>query len=206
MTEGLAERLQEKGVLKTPRIVQAFRAIKREDFLSPDMRQLANEDEALPLGLGQTISQPSVVAFMLELLGPQEGERVLDIGAGSGWTTALLAAVVGEKGRVVGIEVFPELAELAKTNVAQYGFLEKGLVEIFCKDGAEGHTAEAPYERILVSAALPRKELPPAWKEELGPGGTLVVPIGDSLWRFEKTEDGEWKEREYPGFLFVPFL
>lgn len=206
MTEGLAERLQEKGVLKTPRIVQAFRAIKREDFLSPDMRQLANEDEALPLGLGQTISQPSVVAFMLELLGPQEGERVLDIGAGSGWTTALLAAVVGEKGRVVGIEVFPELAELAKTNVAQYGFLEKGLVEIFCKDGAEGHTAEAPYERILVSAALPRKELPPAWKEELGPGGTLVVPIGHSLWRFEKTEDGEWKEREYPGFLFVPFL
>ncbi|MBU1015380.1 protein-L-isoaspartate O-methyltransferase [Patescibacteria group bacterium] len=206
MTEGLAERLQEKGVLKTPRIVQAFRAIKREDFLSPDMRQLANEDEALPLGLGQTISQPSVVAFMLELLGPQEGERVLDIGAGSGWTTALLAAVVGEKGRVVGIEVFPELAELAKTNVAQYGFLEKGFVEIFCKDGAEGHTAEAPYERILVSAALPRKELPPAWKEELGPGGTLVVPIGHSLWRFEKTEDGEWKEREYPGFLFVPFL
>lgn len=187
--------------------------IRREDFLPPDLKELAQLNEALPIGYGQTISQPLVVGFMLELLEPKEGQRILDIGAGSGWTTALLANIVGKRGRVIALEVIPELVEFGKNNVAKYNFIEKGIVTYVCQDGSAGYALQAPFDGILVSASLPRrqaglpaKELPEAWKEQLKIGGRIVVPIQNSIWVFTKKNEQEFTEKEYPGFVFVPFV
>ncbi|MBI1971265.1 MAG: methyltransferase domain-containing protein [Candidatus Wildermuthbacteria bacterium] len=203
---GLVKNLQEQGILKTPRIVEAFNQIARKDFLPRELAELSEVDEAFPIGWGQTISQPSVVAFMIEQLQPQKGEKILDIGAGSGWTTALLASIVGEKGKVVAIDIVPAICEFGTQNIAKYSFLAKGAAKYVCQDGEDGYKKEAPFDNILVSAALQAKELPLAWKEQLKTGGKIVVPIGDSIWVFQKKNDAEYEETEYPGFVFVPFV
>lgn len=202
----LVNKLVRYGVLGTPRIIQAFFKIDRTDFVPSDMKGLASIDEALPIGLGQTISQPYVVAFMLEKLEPKEGEKILDIGSGSGWTTALLAHIVSENGRVTAIEVIPALKEFGERNVAKYNFVERGIVKFICGNGAKGYPQDAPFDRILASASLPKKELPRAWKEQLRIGGKVVVPIGNSIWVFTKRTEQRFEEEEYPGFVFVPFV
>jgi len=193
------------GWLKTPRIIEAFRRIKRVDFLPKDLEDLAELNEALPIGYGQTISQPLVVAFMLEQLEPKEGDKILDIGSGSGWTSALLGEIVGKKGRVIAIDIIPELVEFGKNNVAKYNFIEKGIVEFICADGSKGYQKEAPYDGILVSAAV-QTEVPRAWKEQLKIGGRIVTPIGSSIWLFTKKSESKFEEIEYPGFAFVPLI
>ncbi|MEK7510451.1 MAG: protein-L-isoaspartate O-methyltransferase [Patescibacteria group bacterium] len=198
--------LIENGVLKTSAIMKAFSAIHREDFLPSDMKNFATVDTALPIGWGQTISQPFVVAFMLEHLEPKEGERILDIGAGSGWTTALLAHIVGPKGKVLAIEIVPGLAEIGRNNVRKYNFIEKGVVEFICADGAKGCAQQAPFDRILASASLSKKKLPQAWKEQLKTGGKIVTPVGESIWVFTKKGEDDFAEEEFPGFVFVPFV
>jgi protein-L-isoaspartate(D-aspartate) O-methyltransferase len=215
----LIDSLIREGWLRTPRIIEAFQKIKRVDFLPEDMKDLANLNEALPIGDGQTISQPLVVAFMLELLEPQEGEKILDIGAGSGWTSALLAHIVsgGElneklkmkneklKGKIVAVEIIPELAEFGKRNVEKYNFIEKGIVKFILGDGSMGYQEEAPFDKILASASV-QKELPLAWKEQLKIGGRIVTPIGSSIWLIIKESEKSFKEVEYPGFVFVPLI
>ena len=200
----LIDNLISEGWLKSPRIIEAFRKIKREDFLPEHLKDLAHLNEALPIGYGQTISQPLVVALMLELLEPKEGEKILDIGSGSGWTTALLAYIVGDKGRVVAIEIIPELAEFGKKNVAKYNFIEKGTVEFICGDGSQGYEKEMPFDKILVSATA--SECYPAWKKQLKIGGKIVVPIGSSIWLFSKKSENRFDQVEYPGFVFVPLI
>jgi protein-L-isoaspartate(D-aspartate) O-methyltransferase len=200
----LVEKLIAEGWLKTERIIKAFKKIKRVDFLPESLKNLAEVNEALPIGFGQTISQPLVVAFMLELLQPREGEKILDIGSGSGWTTALLAEIVGEKGKVIAIEVIPELKEFGEKNVAKYNFLEKGIVEFVCGDGSKGWKEEAPFDKILVSATA--KECYLAWKEQIKVGGKIVTPIGNSIWLFVKKSEKNFEEFEYPGFVFVPLI
>jgi len=200
----LIDSLIKEGWLKTQRIIKAFRKIKRVDFLPEDLKNLAELNEALPIGYGQTISQPLVVAFMLELLEPREGEKILDVGSGSGWTTALLAEIVGEKGKVIAIEVIPELVEFGKNNVKKYNFIEKRIVEFVCADGTKGYQKEAPFDKILVSAEA--KKLYPAWKEQLNVGGRIVVPIMNSIWLFVKKSKEDFEKREFPGFVFVPLI
>lgn len=182
---------------------KAFAQIKREDFVLPELKPLASIDEALPIGWGQTISQPFTVRFMLEKLEPKRGEKILDIGAGSGWTTALLAHMVGGEGKVVGIEVLASLKEFGERNVAKYHFQN---VEFLCRNGTEGYAKEAPFDKILVSASLEKKQLPKAWKQQLKIGGKIVLPIKDSLWVFKKKDANAFEETEYPGFVFVPFV
>src|SRR3989344_3693033 len=162
----LVDSLIREGWLKTPRIIEAFRKVKRIDFLPEDMKDLAELNEALPIGSGQTISQPLVVTFMLELLQPQKREKILDIGSGSGWTSALLAYIVsgGElkskikkqkskiEGRVIAIEIIPELKEFGERNMAKYNFIERGIVEFILADGSRGYPKEAPFDKILASA------------------------------------------------------
>jgi len=140
----LIHSLIQQGWLKTPQIIKAFQKVKREDFLPKEIKGLAELNEALPIGYGQTISQPLVVAFMLELLQPREGEKILDIGSGSGWTSALLAEIVGEKGKVIAMEIVPELVEFGKNNVKKYNFIEKKIVEFVWGDGSKGYPKEAP--------------------------------------------------------------
>ena len=181
-------------------IAKAFQEVRRADFLPQEVQELASLDTALPIGQGQTSSQPTVVAFMLGKLAAKEGEKVLDIGAGSGWTSALLSHIVGSKGKVVGIELVPELAECAKENLAA-----RKNVLFFCADGSKGYPPEALYDHILVSAALHKKELPKAWKEQLKDKGNIVVPIENSIWVFTKNGD-QFDEKEYKGFVFVPFI
>ncbi|MDO8474460.1 MAG: protein-L-isoaspartate O-methyltransferase [bacterium] len=216
------ESIKEPGKITNPAILEAFHDIRREDFLPSDVKPLASLNEALPIGYNQTISQPLTVGFMLELLEPKRGDRILDIGAGSGWTTALLSHIVGKaeystipgkEGRVVGLEIIPELAEFGKKNVAKYGFIEKGIAKYLCQDANKGYPLEAPYDGILVSATLPKKELPRAWREQLKIGGKIVVPIQESIWVFTKKparrgggSEHKFTEKEYPGFVFVPFV
>jgi protein-L-isoaspartate(D-aspartate) O-methyltransferase len=212
----LIEDLIQEGWLKTPRIIEAFQRIKRIDFLPKGMEDLAELNEALPIGYGQTISQPLVVAFMLEQLEPKEGDKILDIGSGSGWTSAILAEIVSQngrnqkskiknqKGRVIAIEVIPELKEFGEKNVAKYNFIERGVVEFICADGSKGYKKEAPFDKILVSAAAVKCY--PAWKEQLKIGGRIVTPIGSSIWLFIKKSETQFEEIEYPGFAFVPLI
>ena len=216
----LVENLIQAGWLKTPRIIDAFKKIKRADFLPDDIRDLAEINEAMSIGHKQTISQPLVVAFMLELLQPEQGDKIMDIGFGSGWTTALLAEIVGEKGKVIAIELIPQLAEFGRKNIGKYNFTEKGIAQCFCADGSKGYGKEAPYDKILASATLAAAKggkedlssltaasnLPAAWKEQLKAGGRIVVPIGSSVWLFLKNNNSRLEEKEYPGFVFVPLI
>jgi protein-L-isoaspartate(D-aspartate) O-methyltransferase len=200
----LIDSLIKEGWLKTPRIIKAFRKIDRADFMPKESRDLAYVNSAFPIGFGQTISQPLVVAFMLEQLQPEAGEKILDVGSGSGWTTAILAEIVGEKGKVIGIEIIPELVEFGRKNVEKYNFIKKGIVEFICADGSKGYKAEAPFDKILASASA--KRLPSAWKEQLKIGGRIVTPIGTSIWLFIKKSEKEFEEKEFPGFVFVPLI
>ena len=207
----LIDSLIEEGWLKTPRIIEAFKKIKRVDFLPEDMKDLAELNEALPIGYGQTISQPLVVAFMLEQLEPKEGDKILDIGSGSGWTSALLGEIVGGKslsagrqGKVIAIDIILELVEFGKNNVAKYNFIQKGIVDFLCADGSKGYEKEAPFDKVLCSAEA--KEVPQAWKDQLKIGGRIVTPIGSSIWLFIKKSSQQFQEKEYPGFVFVPLI
>ncbi len=198
------QKLIKQEWLKSPNIIKAFQKIKRQDFLPEDMKRLADLDQALPIGLGQTISQPLVVAFMLEELDPQPGHKILDIGSGSGWTSALLAEIVGSKGKVIAIEIVPELKEFGEKNTSKYNFIKKGIVEFICADGSKGYAKEAKFDRILASAS--GRELPLAWKEQLKIKGKIVAPIGTSIWTFIKKSKNSFQEIEHPGFAFVPLI
>jgi len=206
--------LVKEGWLKTPNIIEAFEKIKREDFVPEDINRLAELNEALPIGFGQTISQPLTVAFMLELLRPEPGDKILDVGAGSGWTTALLAYCVcqksrkslpaGRQGKVVAIEIVPELYEFGKKNIEKYGFVRRGIVEYVLGDGSKGFKKQSPYDKILVSASA--EEEPEELKKQLKAGGKMVLPIKNSIWLFIKEDDKNFQKKEFPGFVFVPLV
>jgi protein-L-isoaspartate(D-aspartate) O-methyltransferase len=217
----LIESLIQEGWLKTPEIIDTFRKVKRADFLPEDMKDLAELNEALPIGFGQTISQPLVVAFMLEQLQPKLGDKILDIGSGSGWTVALLAEIVGDKGKIFAIEIVPELVEFGRKNAGKYNFVEKGIAEFILADGSKGYPniASRPelsegFDKILASASA--REIPSAWKEQLKIEGRIVTPVGNSIWLLIKKtpsvaeamkgKEAEFEEIEYPGFVFVPLV
>lgn len=197
----LVDDLVEQHVLKTKRIIDAFYAVHRKAFLPASLKGQEGIDAPLPIGHGQTISQPYTVAFMLELLSPEPGQKVMDVGYGSGWTSALLAHMVGVKGKVYSIEIVPDLCNFGKENIAAFNFIKKGRVKTFCQDGSKGLPEHAPFHRILAGASA--SKLPQAWIDQLAKGGKVTTPIGESVWCFEKGGN-EVIGSEYPGFLFVP--
>ncbi len=197
--------LIEKGILRAPLIMKAFGTVNRENFVPEEKKHLAGEDMPLSIGYGQTISQPLVVAFMLEQLKPQKGDKILDVGAGSGWTTALLGEIVRPKGKVIAIELIPELKKIGEENVAKYGLIEEGVVNFLCEDGTKGYKKEAPFDKILCSASA-EKEIPSEWKKQLKVGGRIVAPISSSIWLFVKKSEKEFEEIEYPNYVFVPLI
>jgi protein-L-isoaspartate(D-aspartate) O-methyltransferase len=160
-----------RGV-RDPRVLEAMGRVPREIFVDEALRERAYSDSALPIGHGQTISQPYIVARMTELLAPSPGDRVLEIGTGTGYQTAVLALLAGE---VFTVERIGPLAERASANLITLGFRN---VQLRIGDGSTGWAEKAPFDRILVAAAAP--EVPGSLVKQLAPGGRLVLPVGDA--------------------------
>ncbi len=184
-----------------PRVLAALAAVPRAEFVPAPWRHAAHDDSALPIAHGQTISQPTIVALMTHLLGVKPGDRVLEVGTGSGYQAAVLAAMGAE---VVSVEIIPALAAEARERLARLGY--RG-VAVHTGDGGLGWPEAAPYDAIIVTAAAPR--VPPALVAELRPGGRLVIPVGpeggiQQLRLVEKAADGSLAERTVTDVRFVP--
>lgn len=200
----LMHSLIEKGYLRSDRVIEAFSDIGRAEFVPEELAHNADADIPLPIGYGQTISQPLVVAFVLELLDIKEGSNVLDVGSGSGWTTALLAHIVGPAGRVTGLEIVPALYAFGKDNLAKFKRFDGYTIELYNVNGRDGYPKNAPYDRILVSASA--EDVPSALTEQLKSGGKMVVPVNNAIWLVEKDAKGEVRTEPFEGFSFVPLI
>lgn len=182
------------------RINEAFQTIKRTGFLPAELRWQADQDAPITIGYGQTNSQPSTVRRMLEWLDAQPGDTVLDVGAGSGWTAALLANLVGKHGFVYATEIVPELVRFGRDNCRAAGVDN---VEFMQAGSKLGRPENSPYDRILVSAAA--KQLPEELVAQLKNGGRMVIPVGGSINIIDKTADG-YRQLKHDGFVFVPLV
>jgi protein-L-isoaspartate(D-aspartate) O-methyltransferase len=182
------------------RVADAFRATPRTEFLPADQLRHAADDRPLPLGRGQTSSQPSTVLAMLRLLDVPEGARVLDVGSGSGWTTALLAHLVGPTGRVEGREIEPELARWGAANLAAS---DRPWARILpAPPGVLGAPDEAPFDRVLVSAEA--RELPQGLLDQLAVGGRMVAPVRGEMLCVVRTGPTSRDVTTHGGYRFVP--
>jgi protein-L-isoaspartate(D-aspartate) O-methyltransferase len=171
--EKLIESLIASGSLKTKKIIEAFRKVPRHLFVVDEYLRSAYLDIALPTFDNSTISQPTTVAIMTEALAPEEGEKILEVGTGSGWQSCILAHCVGEKGKIITIDINPRLVEFAKENIKKLGFKN---IEVICGDGSLGYEKEKPYHKIIVTAACP--SIPPPLLEQLNIKGRMVIPVG----------------------------
>lgn len=184
-------------------IVEAFENVSREDFVPEESKKQSYEDVPLPIGQGQTISQPYTIAFMLMMLEipkSKENQRILEVGSGSGYVLALLNQLNPE-GDIYGIERIKELAEKSKEVLSKE--IKKGEIEIINKNGSEGLPEKSPFSRILVSARC--KTIPQKLVNQLKYNGVLVAPVGNSVVVVKK-KSGENEINEYPGFSFVPLV
>lgn len=185
------------------RVLRAMERVPRELFVPCHLRAEAYDDHPLPIGQGQTISQPYMVALMAQALALKGRERVLDIGTGSGYAAAVLASMALE---VFSIEKIPELATQAETNLRNAGFSQ---VRVQCGDGSVGWPEAAPFDGICVAAGAPA--VPEALKEQLSVGGRLVIPVGQEhgvqrLLRITRRSDRRFDRKEYCDVRFVPLL
>lgn len=189
------------GVLRSDSIIAAFTAVDRKYFVPKLHQEHIYVDVPLSIGNEQTISQPSTVAFMLEHLGVQKGDKVLDIGSGSGWTTALLCHLVGEEGSVAGLERVDTLVEQGRKNISKLDLSGQCTIS---KAGEHLGSPSEQFDRILVSAGA--DEIPEELFSQLDVGGTLVIPIRDSIYKFKKVSESEVSEESFYGFRFVPLV
>lgn len=204
MQKDLVRALVTSGVLHSERIIHAFEAIDRVDFVPEELRAYAYRDEPLFIGAGQTISQPYTVAFMLEELEPKEGDAIFEVGFGSGWQTCLLAHIVGQNGHVVAYERVMSLYRLGRTNIAKYQQYTDGVVELHHGDAQKASAGS--FHKIIAAASFLTCGPPKAWERMLVPGGKMVLPIRNSIYTYTKNEDGLFAIVEHPGFAFVPLL
>ena len=206
----LVENLWREGVIKSRKVKEAMLKVPREKFVPENLRSQAYLDMPLPIGYGQTISAPHMVAMMCELLELEVGHKVLEVGAGCGYHAAVIAEIVAPKGaekpgHIYTVEIIDRLAETARRNLEKTSYSSR--VTVITGDGSLGLPEYAPYDRILVTAAAP--DVPPPLIEQLKPGGIIVIPVGEAyayqvLRVLRKKPNGliEWKD--LLGVAFVP--
>lgn len=195
------EQLVQEGRIKTKAIINAFFKIDRIDFVPDDFKDDAYLDIPIPIFYGMTTSQPSTIAFMLEKLWPRKGDKVLEIGTGSGYLTALLAMLVGKNGRVFSIEYFPGLKDFAESNLRRYNFKN---ITLLAGDGKNGLPQEAPFDKIVSSAEV--REIPRAWEEQLKIDGSILTPIDSKVVLAKKVAKDKFDAEFFSAFSFVPLL
>jgi protein-L-isoaspartate(D-aspartate) O-methyltransferase len=186
------------------KVANAMRVMDRKLFVPENELSHSYEDHPLPIGFGQTISAPGVVAFMTKSLDVEQGMSILEIGTGSGWQAAILSALVGKHGRIVSVERIPGLAKIGKNNLEAAGVKN---VEVVCADGTLGYPQGAPYDRIIVTAAGPKVPLP--LLEQLKDGGKLIMPVGESLFQellLVEKSGKEFKQESIMPVVFVPLI
>lgn len=199
----LIKSLEEKKFPK--HVIESFSRVKRQDFIPYTLRGMAYQDSPLPIGQGQTMSQPYTIALMLSLLDLKPGQKVLEIGSGSGYVLALISEIVGKKGRVFGIEVINELAKKSRDNLHD----DYKNARVLHKNGSKGLAEEAPFDRILISSAL--HDIPEVIMGQLKNNGILVAPKGSrfeqEIIAIQRKSKAEFQIlKRLPGFLFVPFI
>ena len=208
----LVDSLTKQGILRTPKVTSAMRAVPRIKFLSPDSQSYDAVDTPLPIGFGQTISAPHMVSIMNEALQLEVGQKILEVGAGSGWHAATIAEIIAPKGtprsewgHVYTVEIVKGLAETARKNIMNAGYGDR--VTIIMGDGSKGYPEKAPFDRMLVTAAAP--EVPKPLVDQLKLDGILLIPVGSytmfqTLWKLTKENDGKLKQENLGGVAFVP--
>ena len=198
----VAHQIQERGV-RSPAVARAMREVPREEFMSEEMREFAYADSPLPIGEGQTISQPYIVAYMTDVLELEGGERVLEVGTGSGYAAAVLSRIADE---VYTIERHPSLARSARATLERLGYDNVHVIE---GDGTRGWPEAAPYDAIVVAAG--GNEVPPALRSQLAVGGRLVIPVGPTpreqrLVRVTRVGEDEFEQEDLLPVRFVPLI
>ena len=201
--EAMVERQLRRRGITEPHILDAFRAVPREVFVGEEYAHLAYGDHPLPIEAGQTISQPYIVALMIQAAAIKPGDRVLEVGAGSGYAAAVISSIAQ---RVIAVERQHELVEVARERMRRLGY---GNVEIVEGDGTKGWRDEAPYDAILAAAS--GSHVPSPLIEQLAPNGRIVMPIGDpglvqELIKVTKQEDGVLRQENLGGGRFVPLI
>ncbi|MBA3667547.1 MAG: protein-L-isoaspartate(D-aspartate) O-methyltransferase [Sphingomonas sp.] len=203
----LRERMVARDVaargLNNPLLLAAMRTVPREEFVAPPLAEHAYEDRPLPIEAGQTISQPYIVALTIDAAGIGAGDKVLEVGAGSGYAAAVIGQIAG---KVIAIERHHELAELARDRISRLGYDNVRIVE---GDGTRGFPAEAPFDAIVAAAS--GRHVPPALLDQLNPGGRLVMPVGSQLWsqslvKLTKNHDGTIDREDLCVVRFVPLI
>jgi protein-L-isoaspartate(D-aspartate) O-methyltransferase len=201
--EAMIERQIASRGIHEPAILEAFRSVPREEFLSPEYADLAYGDHPLPIEAGQTISQPYIVALMIHAAEMKAGDKVLEVGAGSGYAAAVMSRIAGQ---VTAIERQAELVKVAQERMQRLGFDNVRIVE---GDGTRGWQPEAPYDAILAAAS--GSHVPPAWVKQLGDGGRIVMPVGEpsfiqKLIKVTKGPAGKLITEDLGGVSFVPLI
>lgn len=208
----LVDNLVRERILHSQNVIHAMKQVPRTGFLPERSIEYAAMDAPLPIGKGQTVSAPHMVAIMNEALELKVGQHVLEVGAGCGWHAATIGEIVApkdasrsERGHVYSMEIVAELAQLARENIMRYGFGDR--VTIIHGDGSLGYPDQSPYDRILVTAAAP--EIPQPLVEQLKIGGVSVIPVGSihlfqSLIRIRKGANGTLARENLGGVAFVP--
>ena len=202
MKHKLIEHWQRLSIIKDKKVIDAFKKVPREYFIRDGYETEAYGDYPLPIGMGQTISQPTTVMIMTEALEVKKGQKILEVGAGSGYQAAILSKLVGKKGKIITTEFIPELAEFAAYNLKKAKIKN---VEVIHYDGSQGYEKEMPYDRIIVTAACPG--IPKPLIEQLKDQGIIIAPVGsffgqDMVKGVKKK--GKLETENLGSFVFVP--
>ncbi|MGD0070533.1 MAG: protein-L-isoaspartate(D-aspartate) O-methyltransferase [Candidatus Bathyarchaeia archaeon] len=210
--EKLIDSLVKQGILYSPKVVNAMLSVPRVKFLPEDIQPYGAVDTPLQIGFGQTVSAPHMVSIMNEALQLEVGQKVLEVGAGSGWHAATITELVAAKdvprsewGHVYTVEIVQVLAETARKNIMNAGYGDR--ITIINADGSKGYPEKAPYDRIVVTAAAP--EVPQPLLDQLKANGVMVIPVGEislfqTLMRLTKDEAGKIRQENLGEVAFVP--